>query len=74
MTCSAWSSNGIPQGGTSSRPPPRASRPSARPRTSQPDLVLLDIAMPVMDGMQALPHIREVAPHAVVVMLSGFPF
>lgn len=43
-------------------------------RASQPDLVLLDIAMPVMDGMQALPHIREVAPRAVVVMLSGYPF
>ena len=43
-------------------------------RSSQPDLVLLDIAMPVMDGIQALPHIREVAPRAVVVMLSGYPF
>jgi DNA-binding NarL/FixJ family response regulator len=43
-------------------------------RTSQPDLVLLDIAMPVMDGMQALPLIRAAAPGAVVVMLSGFPF
>ncbi len=43
-------------------------------RTSQPDLVLLDIAMPVMDGMQALPLIREVAPAATVVMLSGYPF
>jgi YesN/AraC family two-component response regulator len=38
------------------------------------DLVLLDIAMPVMDGMEALPLIREAAPDAVVVMLSGFPF
>ena len=43
-------------------------------RTCQPDLVLLDIAMPVMDGMQALPHIKEAAPQAVVVMLSGYPF
>jgi len=43
-------------------------------RTSQPDLVLLDIAMPVMDGMQALPLIRDVAPEATVVMLSGYPF
>ena len=43
-------------------------------RTNQPDLVLLDIAMPVMDGMQALPLIREAAPEAVVVMLSGYPF
>ncbi len=43
-------------------------------RDRQPDLVLLDIAMPVMDGMQALPLIREAAPEAVVVMLSGYPF
>ena len=43
-------------------------------RSSQPDLVLLDIAMPVMDGMQALPLIKEAAPRAVVVMLSGYPF
>lgn len=43
-------------------------------RTAQPDLVLLDIAMPVMDGMEALPRIKEAAPHAVVVMLSGYPF
>lgn len=46
----------------------------AEAEASQPDLVLLDIAMPVMDGMQALPRIREVAPHAVVVMISGYPF
>jgi DNA-binding NarL/FixJ family response regulator len=39
---------------------------------SQPDLVLLDIAMPVMDGMQALPLIRSQCPDAIVVMLSAF--
>jgi CheY-like chemotaxis protein len=43
-------------------------------RDTQPDLVLLDIAMPVMDGMQALPLIRQACPEAVVVMLSGYPF
>jgi YesN/AraC family two-component response regulator len=43
-------------------------------REKQPDLVLLDIAMPVMDGMQALPEILTVAPAATVVMLSGYPF
>jgi YesN/AraC family two-component response regulator len=45
-----------------------------RATSVQPDLVLLDIAMPVMDGMQALPLIREACPDAVVVMLSGYPF
>ena len=38
---------------------------------TQPDLVLLDIAMPVMDGLQALPLIREKCPTATV-MLSAF--
>jgi YesN/AraC family two-component response regulator len=46
----------------------------ARAASVQPELVLLDIAMPVMDGMQALPLIREACPDAVVVMLSGYPF
>ena len=40
-------------------------------RASQPDLVLLDILMPVMDGLQALPLIRESCPTAIVVMLSA---
>lgn len=40
-------------------------------RTHQPDLVLLDILMPVMDGISALPLIRRECPEAVVVMLSA---
>lgn len=37
-----------------------------------PDLVLLDLAMPVMDGLEALPAIRIAAPDAEVLVLSGF--
>lgn len=40
-------------------------------RATQPDLVLLDILMPVMDGLHALPLIREACPTAAVVMLSA---
>jgi DNA-binding NarL/FixJ family response regulator len=38
----------------------------------QPDIVLLDLAMPVMDGMEALPRIRDLLPEAIVVIFSGF--
>lgn len=38
----------------------------------QPDLVLLDLAMPEMDGLEALPHILVASPEARVIVLSGF--
>jgi signal transduction histidine kinase len=38
----------------------------------QPDLVLLDLAMPVMDGLEALPLIRAALPRVRVVIVSGF--
>ena len=37
----------------------------------QPDLIVLDLAMPVMDGLTALPALRDAAPDALVVVLSG---
>ncbi|WP_248818092.1 response regulator transcription factor [Frankia sp. AgB32] len=37
-----------------------------------PDLVLLDLAMPVLDGIGALPRIRRAVPQAVVVIFTGF--
>ena len=37
----------------------------------QPDLVLLDLAMPGMGGLEALPLILAVAPHAKIVILTG---
>jgi DNA-binding NarL/FixJ family response regulator len=41
-------------------------------RETQPDVVLLDLAMPVLDGRAALPRIRREAPRARIIVLSGF--
>ncbi|WP_375479469.1 ATP-binding protein [uncultured Jatrophihabitans sp.] len=41
-------------------------------RSLKPDVVLLDLAMPGMDGMHALPLIREASPNSAVVVLSAF--
>ena len=38
----------------------------------QPDAVILDLAMPVMDGLQAIPAIRKEAPATKILVLSGF--
>lgn len=37
----------------------------------QPDIVLLDVLMPVMSGIDALAKIHAVAPKAAVVLLTG---
>ncbi len=37
----------------------------------KPDLVMMDITMPEMDGIQALKKIREVDPSATVIMCSA---
>lgn len=37
-----------------------------------PDLVLLDLAMPEMDGLEAMPHIAAASPNARVIVLSAF--
>ncbi|MDQ4057519.1 MAG: response regulator transcription factor [Actinomycetota bacterium] len=41
-------------------------------RSEQPDVVLLDLGMPVMDGLEALPGIRQAAPTARVIVYSSF--
>ncbi|MBK5306262.1 MAG: response regulator [Frankiaceae bacterium] len=38
----------------------------------QPDVILLDLSMPVMDGLQAIPEIQRLSPRTKIVILSGF--
>jgi DNA-binding NarL/FixJ family response regulator len=37
----------------------------------QPDLILLDLSMPGLDGLTALPRLREAAPECEVVVLTA---
>jgi DNA-binding NarL/FixJ family response regulator len=41
-------------------------------RETRPDVVLLDISMPRMDGLQAIPLIHQAAPGTRILILSAF--
>ena len=41
-------------------------------RRTQPDILLLDLVMPGMDGIQATPRILECSPHSRVIILTSF--
>lgn len=38
----------------------------------RPDVLVLDLAMPVMDGLEAIPLVRAIAPGTAIVVVSGF--
>lgn len=38
----------------------------------QPDVVLLDLSMPILDGLEAIPLMLGVAPETKIIGLSGF--
>ena len=41
-------------------------------RTLKPDVILLDLLMPRMDGIQAIGEIRQENPHARILILTSF--
>ncbi|MFN2557115.1 MAG: response regulator transcription factor [Nitriliruptorales bacterium] len=41
-------------------------------RRKQPDVVILDVMMPVMDGLEAIPGIIESSPRTCIVMYSAY--
>ena len=43
----------------------------AMARATQPDVVVLDLAMPLMDGAEALAAIRRDAPATKILLVSG---
>ena len=43
----------------------------ARLHESQFHLVISDITMPGMSGLDMIPHVKELSPDTVVVMISG---
>ena len=42
-------------------------------RALRPDCVILDLKMPRLGGFDALPGLRQVLPHAYILVLTGSP-
>ncbi len=38
----------------------------------QPDVIILDLAMPKLSGLDAIPALRRIAPAAQIIVFSGF--
>jgi DNA-binding NarL/FixJ family response regulator len=41
-------------------------------RRLRPDVILLDLAMPNVTGLEALPELRRIVPDARIIVVSGF--
>ncbi|MGH2806162.1 MAG: response regulator [Actinomycetota bacterium] len=44
----------------------------AQAKATQPDVIVLDIAMPKMNGLKAIPLLHEASPGSKILVLSGF--
>ena len=42
----------------------------AKLQTLRPDIILLDIEMPEMNGLETIPGIRKILPHTPIIMFS----
>jgi DNA-binding NarL/FixJ family response regulator len=38
----------------------------------KPDLIILDLSMPVMNGLQAAPELRKIAPKTPIILLTMY--
>jgi CheY-like chemotaxis protein len=45
----------------------------ARAREARPGCIILDLKMPRLGGFEALPELRQAAPRARVIVLTGSP-
>ncbi|NOZ76115.1 MAG: response regulator [Euryarchaeota archaeon] len=45
-----------------------------RYKEHNPDLVIIDIRMPIMDGDEAIDEIREYDPDARIVAITAYPY